>query len=140
MTLTNNSIVTNTAIGTGAAALACTTTFTPCCASGNPETQWYFPNGSQVPNNPNLPYRRTRGPNLGRLNLNRNFEESTITGIFRCDIPGTGNVTQRLYVGIYNSGTGESCTLSEWLVIYKEVAGVLTCHTSGMAHHMPNRV
>ena len=111
MNLPNNSIVTDTDIGTGTAALVCTTTYTPCCTSGNPETQWYFPNGSQVPNNMNLPYQRNRGPAAGRVNLNRN-SESTITGIFRCDIPDANNVTQSLYVGIYDSGTGESCILS----------------------------
>jgi len=112
MTLPNNSIVTSTTIGTGAAALACTTTYTPCCTSANTETHWYFPNGSRVLNNPNLPYRRFRGQNPGRVILNRIFE-STTTGIFHCDIPDDSGITQSLYVGIYYSGTGEHCTLSE---------------------------
>ena len=112
--------MTNTDIGTGAAALVCTTTFTPCCTSGNPETQWYFPNGSQVPNNLNLPYQRTRGRFPGRVILSRN-SESSITGLFHCDIPDADNITQSLYVGIYDNSTGESCTLSEWLVIRKEI-------------------
>ena len=111
MSLTNNSIVTNTDIGTGAAALVCTTTYTPCCSSfNNPETQWYFPNGTQVQNILSLPYRRTRGRFPGRVTLNRN-SESTITGIFHCDIPDVSGVTQSLYVGIYTSTTGESCIL-----------------------------
>ena len=107
----NNSIVSNTDIGTGSAALVCTTTLPGCCFSGHRETQWYFPNGSQVPNNPYLPYQRTRGQNPGRVILSRN-SESTTTGIFRCDIPDARDLTQSLYVGIYDSGTGESCTLS----------------------------
>ena len=111
MTLTNNSIVTNTDIGTGSAALLCTTTYTPCCTSANPETQWFFPNGSQVPNNLALPYRRTKGILPGRVILNRN-SESTTTGIFHCDIPDENGVVQSLYVAIYTSTTGESCTLS----------------------------
>ena len=123
MNLTNNSIVTNTDIGTGAAALVCTTTYTPCCTFfENPETDWYFPNGSRVPNDPYLPYQRTRGRFSGRVILNRN-SESTTTGIFHCDIPDASGDIQSLYVGIYDMHTGESCTLSEWLVIYKEVAG-----------------
>ena len=111
MTYPNNSIVTNTDIGTSSAALLCTTTYTPCCTSGNPETQWFFPNGSQVPNNPSLPYQRNRGRYPGRVILIRN-SESTTTGIFHCDILDASGVTQSLYVGIYDSGTGESCTLS----------------------------
>ena len=122
MNLTNNSIVANTDIGTGAIALVCTTTYVFCCSSANPETQWYFPNGSQVPNNPNLPYRRTRGVIVGTVSLNR-ISESTTTGIFHCDIPDANGYIQSLYVGIYDMHTGESCALSEWLAIYKEVAG-----------------
>ena len=113
---TNNSIVAMTDIGNGSAALLCTTTYTPCCSSSNPETQWYFPNGTQVPSNPALPYQRLRGSSPGRVILNRNYEATT-TGIFHCDIPDARGRTQSLYVGIYDNSTGESCTLSEWLVI-----------------------
>ena len=36
-------------IGTGSAALHCTTTYLPCCYSGPlPGNHWYFPNGSRV--------------------------------------------------------------------------------------------
>ena len=110
--LLNNSIVINTDIGNGTASLVCTTAYASCCSSGNPETQWYFPNGSLVPNIPNIPYQRTRGRNPGRVILSRNYE-STTTGIFHCDIPDAYGVTQSLYVGIYDSSSGESCTLSE---------------------------
>jgi len=134
MTLTNNSIVTNTVIGTDTAALLCTTTYTPCCSSDNQETQWYFPNGSQVPNNPALPYRRTRGP--GRVILSRNTE-STTTGIFHCDIPDANGVTQSLYVGIYDMNTGESCTLKEWFIICEEVAGT---QDEGSTFHVCNSI
>ena len=121
MPLTNNSIVTMTDIGTGAAALVCKTYYIPCCDSGNPETQWYFPDGSLVPNDPALPYQRTRGKYPGRVILSRN-SNSTITGIFHCDIPDVNGVIQSLYVGIYDDSTGESCILSEWLVICKEAS------------------
>jgi len=122
MTLTNNSIVTNTDIGTGSAALNCTTTYTPCCGSANPDTQWFFPNGSQIPNNPTLPYQRWRGRFPGRVILNRNSDNTT-TGVFHCDIPDVNGVTQSLYVGIYTSTTGESCTLvSGWLFARRYLA------------------
>ena len=95
-----------TDIGTDSDALACTTTYTLCCSSQNRETQWYFPNGTRVPNNPALPYQRTRDDFPGRVILSRN-SESTIIGIFHCDIPDASGVIQSLYVGIYDSGTGE---------------------------------
>ena len=112
-TLTNNSIVAMTDIGTGDAVLLCTTTYRPCCSSANPETQWHFPNGSQVQNNPNLPYQRTRGRFSGTVILSRN-SESTISGIFRCDIPDASGVLQSLRIRIYTCATGEFCTLCEW--------------------------
>jgi len=127
MDLTNNSIVTNTDIGTGTAALVCTTTYRPCCTSGNPETQWYFPDGNQVPNNPALPYQRTRGQNLGTLILSRN-SESTITGIFHCDIPDVSGTTQSFYVGIYDMNTG---TPTVTTLVYNEATRSLTCTSTG---------
>jgi len=100
MPLTNNSIVAMTDIGTGAAALLCTTTYTPCCYSSNRGTEWYFPNGTKVPNNPALPYRRTRDGFPGRVILSRN-SESSITGLFHCDIPDADNITKPLCGDIY---------------------------------------
>ena len=141
MNLTNNSIVTNTDIGTGSAALLCITTYTPCCTSANPETQWFFPNGSQVPNNPSLPYQRWRGFNPGRVILIRN-SESTTTGIFCCDIPDANGVTQSLYVGIYTSTTGKSCTMSEcWLFARRYLAlQTRTVHFKGVCiTHVPKQ-
>ena len=107
-TYANNSIVSRMDIGTGSAALLCTTTYTLCCSSGNPDTQWYFPDGSQVVNNGGLPYYRTRSTNPRSVRLNRN-SQGTTTGIFRCDILDASGVLQSMFVGIYDSGTGESC-------------------------------
>ena len=134
MDLPNNSIVTNTDIGTGTAALVCTTTYRPCCTSANPESQWYFPNGSPVPNNPALPYQRTRG--TGTVILSRN-SESTTTGIFHCTLRNVSGALQSLYVGIYDVNTGESCTLKQWFVICEEIAGT---QDKGSTFHVCNSI
>ena len=116
---TNNSVVTITDIGTGSAALRCTTTLSPgCCFSGPPPgTHWYFPNGSQISNTNTLPYYRTRingnpwfTSEPGTVLLHRN-PEGTTTGIFRCEILDATGAFQSIYVGIYTATTGESCTL-----------------------------
>ena len=91
-------------IGTGSAALLCTTTLPGCCFSGH-GGGWFYPNGSEVINNVNLPYYRKRAQHPGAVLLHRST--GTTTGIFRCDIPGYNNVLQSLYVGIYTSTTGE---------------------------------
>ena len=102
----NNRIVTITDIGTFNESLFCTTTYSPCCTRyENPESDWYFPNGSAILNVPWLPYFRTRYVASGSVQLNRN-PEGTMTGIFRCDIPDARGTTQSLYVGIYTSTTG----------------------------------
>jgi len=107
----NNSIVMITEVGTGSAALLCTTTLPGCCySSSGGANGWFFPNGSEVMRQVSQ-YYRTRAQNPGALLLNRN-PEGTTTGIFRCDIPDAGNVAQSLHVGIYTNTTGESCTLS----------------------------
>jgi len=103
VTLTNNSVVTITEIGTGSAALLCTTALVGCCFSG--DGGWFLPNGVEVMRDGSLPYYRTRARSPGALLLNRN-PEGTTRGIFRCDVPVTGG-TQSLYVGVYTSTTGE---------------------------------
>ena len=116
MQYTNNSVVTITDIGTGSAALNCTTTLNSgCCFSGDPGTHWYFPNGNRIEFTDTLPYYRRRTDAMfdppGRVILNRN-PWGTTTGIFRCEINGAANNLQSVYVGIYNATTGESCTLN----------------------------
>ena len=115
---TNNSVVTITDIGTGGAALLCTTTYRPCCFSGPPpRTHWYFPNGSQIDRFNTTPYYRSRGDasldNPGRIGavlLHRN-PKGTTTGVFRCEILSFTGAFHSIYVGIYTTTTGESCTL-----------------------------
>ena len=112
---TNNSVVTITDIGTGGAALLCTTTYNPCCFSGPPPgTHWYFPNGSHVDRFNTLPYYRSRmDANVsppGTVLLHRN-SGATTTGIFRCEIRNEDGIFQSIYVGIYTATIGKFCTL-----------------------------
>ena len=112
---TNNSVVNITDIGTGSAALRCTTTFRPCCFSFPPPgNHWYFPNGSRVDRFNTLLYYRTRMDGWlsppGAILLHRNPLGVT-TGVFRCEILNATGAFQSIYVGIYNATTGESCTL-----------------------------
>ena len=113
---TNNSVVTITDIGTGSAALLCTTTLNPgCCFSfPAPGNHWYFPNGTRVDRFNTLPYYRSRiDGNFdppGRVILHRN-PGATTTGIFHCEILDARRVFQSIYVGIYTGTTGESCTM-----------------------------
>ena len=107
---TNNSVVTITDIGTGNAALICTTTNLACCLSTD-GSHWYFPDGSTVQRHGTTHYR-TRTVNngiVGTVSLHRN-PGATLTGVFHCDIPDASRDLQRLYVGIYTATTGESCT------------------------------
>ena len=130
---TNNSIVTITGIGTGIAALHCTTTYLPCCYSGPPPgTHWYFPNGSRVENTDNLPYYRSRidGGRVppGAVFLHRN-PGATTTGVFRCEILDATGAFQSIYVGIYTATTGESCTLKSNMLLEQEL---MTINTLGL--------
>ena len=117
----NNSIVTRTDIGTGSSALLCTTTSPGCCSSLNNETGWYFPSGKVVPNNATLPYYRTRNNpdfrdvrrhSLRSVDLHRN-SNGAITGIFHCDMLNDKGNLQSLYIGIYDSDIGESCSCTD---------------------------
>ena len=125
---TNNSVVNITDIGTGSAALNCTTTYFPCCFS-DPPTHWYFPNGSRVSNTDTLPYYRTRSDasnppgSVGSVHLNRN-PGATTTGVFHCDILNEGGILQSIYVGIYTATTGESCTMKRDKFVEQELVSM----------------
>ena len=108
---TNNSVVTITDIGTGSAALICTTTASYCCLSTD-GSHWYFPDESQVQRTGTTYYRTRTIAALGggTVVLHRN-PGATTTGVFHCDIPDASGDLQSLYVGIYTATTGESCTL-----------------------------
>ena len=115
MQYTNNSVVNITDIGAEGAALLCTTTYTPCCFSAPlPGTHWYFPNGSRVSNTNTLPYYRTRTSTYvsppRAVILHRN-PGATTTGVFRCEILDATGTFQSIYVGIYATYSGKSCTL-----------------------------
>ena len=108
---TNNSVVNITDIGTDSAALFCTTTRPGCCLS-NAGHEWYFPDGSWIQRT-GTTYFRTRtfpGSGGGTVRLHRN-PGATTTGVFHCDIPDGSGDLQSIYVGIYTTTTGESCTL-----------------------------
>ena len=106
MQYTNNSVVNITDIGTGDAALICTSTIRfGCCLRGD-GSNWFFPDGSTVERT-GIAYNRSRivsnGPG-GTVRLNRN-PGTTTTGVFHCDIPYGGGL-QSIYVGIYTNTTG----------------------------------
>ena len=98
---TNNSVVNITDIGTGSAALICTTTNQACCLSTD-GSHWYFHDGSAVQRTSTTYYRTRTVYNgiVGTVRLNRN-PGATTTGVFRCDIRDASGGLQSIYVGIY---------------------------------------
>ena len=112
----NNSVVNITDIGTGSAALFCTTTSTGCCLSTD-GSNWYFPNGSAVQpmrliGDATTYYRSRTISHIGggTVRLHR-VSEATTTGVFHCDILDVSGYLQSIYVGIYTATTGESYSL-----------------------------
>ena len=99
----NGSTVLRTDIQEGDAALNCITDSTTCCTNQNGETragEFYFPNGSWVPNSINAPsnsYYRTRSSRL--ISLNRR-PTATQTGQFRCEIPAAIGTLVNLIINI----------------------------------------
>ena len=89
-------------------ALLCMTNLTACCQPGEDEAglgNWFFPNGTKVPSTgaKQWDFYRTRGQMVVSLKRRRGQED----GIYRCEIPDSMNVTQSIYIGVYNTHTGE---------------------------------
>ena len=109
-TYQNNSIVTLENIGDNSDnALLCETNLTACCKPPFSKTalgNWFFPNGTRVPSkmdNVNGTFSRTRKKMGVRMHHRRGGED----GIYRCEIPDSTNITQTIYIGVYNTSTGE---------------------------------
>jgi len=105
----NNSIVMLEDIGEDDDALLC---ITACCQpayTGGPSLgEWFFPNGTRVPNSADRwDFFRTRGQMVVHLHRRRGGEE----GIYRCEIPGAMNDIKIIYIGVYSATTGEWSSL-----------------------------
>ena len=87
----------------GGSPLTCATTFRSCCKDGK-QGEWYYPDGTMVPDSKaNEDFFRNRGDD-GEVRLNRIRNNAmSPTGIFHCELPGPNGVTQTLYVGVYAS-------------------------------------
>ena len=91
-------------------ALLCMTNQSACCRrpftgeNGPPLGNWFFPNGARVPAKSSQSHMyRKRDQSVVRMFRRRDGEE----GIYRCEIPDSMNVTQGIYIGVYNTSTGE---------------------------------
>ena len=107
VTYQNNSLVNLVDIGIGDDALFCKTDLTHCCNrhhGGTSLGNWLYPNKTIVPSNQNKWdfYR-------GRSNMAvvMHHRRGGVNGIYRCEIPDTTNVPQTIYIGVYNTSTGE---------------------------------
>ena len=122
----NNSLVALEDIGeSDSTALLCVTDLTGCCRPsdtgqfGHVIGNWFFPNESSVPSdlvndtsNLRWAFYRSRGPMVVLLHRRR----GGMTGIYRCEISDTMNVTQNLYVGVYTNNTGIQGMTTKMLV------------------------
>ena len=109
-TYQNNSCVTLEDIGEGDDALLCITYLTASDFTGTSLGNWFFPNGTRVPgrivthtSGEQWDFYRTRGEMVVHLNRIRGGEE----GIYRCEIPDSLNVLRAIYIGVYNTSSGE---------------------------------
>ena len=104
-------------------ALMCITDLKACCRSsdtGGPFSlgNWFLPNGTKVPgaivdeNGTRWDFYRTRNQMVVHMNRRR----GGVNGMYRCEIPDALNVTQTIYLGVYNASTGEfTCNQTELL-------------------------
>ena len=107
----NHGLVLLEDIGDSDAALLCTTDLVACCYY-YPDRfgDWFFPNGTVVPNSVindqslQWDFYRNRGPSVVRMNRRR----GGVNGIYHCEIPDQNGVSQSLYVGVYTRNTGKS--------------------------------
>ena len=105
-TYQNNSLVTLEDIGEKNASLLCMTNLTACCRRPYTEVSlgnWFFPNRTRVPSGSSRDFYINRGQMVVKVNR----REGEVEGIYRCEILDSMNVTQTMYIGVYNTSTGK---------------------------------
>ena len=91
-------------------ALLCVTDSTACCRY-SVRGDWFFPNGTPVPNTIidaqglMWDFYRNRNTNPGLVRMIR--RRGGVDGIYHCVIPDTAGVDQTIYIGVYTATTGE---------------------------------
>ena len=115
----NNSIIDINLVGEGfegvqitdGGALECHTDDTTCCRgidnppNGTGRGEWYYPDGTVVPNPDgagNTSFYRTRDHMIIRLNRKPGIVQPR--GVYRCEIPGPGDVTITRYISLIDDG------------------------------------
>ena len=94
--------MTLTDIGDGNDGLLCITNG----VNGSVRGDWYFPDGTRVlstQNDSDIYGNRDHDKMMVRLNRRQGGED----GIYHCEIPDAMNVTQTIYIGVYNTSCGE---------------------------------
>ena len=92
----NNSIISKAEISETTNSLQCVTDKMPCCQTGPKVGEWYFPNGSVIPEQRNrTPFYVSRGDN-GAVNLNHvnRSSISSPSGLFCCEIQDANSLSQ----------------------------------------------
>ena len=83
-------------------ALLCMTNLTG--VSGSVRGDWYFPDGTRVFSIQNdSDIYGNRRQMMVRMNRRGGGEE----GIYHCEIPDAVNLNQSIYIGVYNTSSGE---------------------------------
>ena len=86
-------------IGEGAAGLLCVTNKTSCCTGVNRAGEFYYPNGTIVPNSM-TGYNLYRNRDEKLVRLNRRSGAQFTVGEYRCQVPDASGVDQSLYINI----------------------------------------
>ena len=109
MDLSDIGVGTNTLGDGDSMGLRCLTDSTQCCRgsdnpNGGPLGEWYFPDGTLVPDGTvsSRDIFRNRGPSVVRLNRRNNAQSPT--GVYRCEIPDARGTTQSIFVGVDTNG------------------------------------
>ena len=84
---------------TTGSAILCTTNRSPCCST-NSIGEWYYPNGSMVPDNrAGHDFYRSRSSNQ-TIGLNRRNNARSPGGSFCCEIPDSNDMIHRHCVSV----------------------------------------
>lgn len=119
--ISNNSLLLLDSLGDGNTTdtpLHCYTPLSPCCNTSRHGT-WVAPGAGNTPlsdSQDSTGLYQSWGDNQ-IIRLHRSIAMDSAEGLYHCEVPDRDGVTQRLYVGIYNTTAGEGIASKLYCII-----------------------
>ena len=104
----NHGYVDLSLVGSGSNNVQCHSDLATCCTTDRGD--WYFPDGARLPLSGSQGDIYVERQSSQNVNIRRQNDATSPTGIYRCEVPIDAGVRASAYVGLYTDSGGNLAT------------------------------